>query len=118
MRNVVMILITAFITVSMAGCASTAGTASGQSIVDIVSQMEKGKTTYADAIAELGKPASISKRDDVKTVTFGKAGPTLNAASYIPFVNMVAGGAKMAGTSATLSFDKNDILISKNITQY
>lgn len=118
MRNVVMILTAVIFTVSMAGCASTSGSASGQSIVDVVSKMEKGKTTYSDAVNELGKPASISTRDDVKTATFGKAGATLNAASYIPFVNLVAGGAKMAGTSATLMFDKNDILISKNVTQY
>ena len=77
-----------------------------------VAQFEKGKTTYAEVIQQLGKPnQSTVNADGKRTIIYTYHQTEMSAASFIPFVGMFfAGQSESENTNTTLSFDKDLIL--------
>lgn len=87
-----------------------AGCATGQRIeADQYQQIVEGKTTRGQLVAMLGQPTTTSfqGQDQVLQYQFSK----VDAASYIPFVNIVANGASVQ--QCIFTFGKNDVLKAK-----
>ena len=75
-------------------------------LLEKIAQFEKGKTTYADVVRELGQPNKVVvNAEGIKTVKYGN--------TRIAF----AGAALNKASSANLFFDKNDILVWMTTTQ-
>lgn len=75
-------------------------------LLEKIAQFEKGKTTYADVVRELGQPNKVVvNAEGIKTVKYGN--------TRIAF----AGAALSKASSASLFFDKNDILVWMTTTQ-
>lgn len=103
--------------VATSGCATNAPTALAPTLAEKVAKMEKGKTTFSEAVSALGEPAGIMVVNDGKSATFGKT--SVSSPTYIPVVGaFMARSATMTGSTATLIFDKNDVLVSKIVHQY
>ncbi len=89
------------------------------SLLDVVAKFEQGKTTYAEVIGLLGKPAQeMSYPDGNKMIAYGGVSTSRNAASYIPIVGTYAGKVNTHGTTANLMFNKDNVLISKTTRQF
>lgn len=92
---------------SLAGCVS-----SGTHVTEAqAGQFVKGKTTEAEVIAALGPPDSTTRNDDgsrVDSYTYFKA--AANAASFIPYVDLLAGGTKGSYSTVAFTFDARGVL--------
>ncbi len=78
----------------------------------------QGKATYTEIVQTLGKPQTVTTgANGSKSITYSYAHAEANAASYIPFVNLFAAKMDSESQTAAFSFDKNDILISKTISE-
>ena len=100
-------LLTIVLAASLAGCA-TSGT---QISANQMATMEKGKTTYPEVIARLGKPMVDTISGDGGRVTiysFSKS--QIKGATFIPIVGLFAGGMKVEGNVVTFTFDANGVL--------
>ncbi|MDG3442426.1 hypothetical protein [Nitrospirillum amazonense] len=78
---------------------------------DQLATLEKGKTTYAEAVARLGTPNSVTTMAGGKKMVmymFTKATP--NAATFIPVVGLFAGGAHGQSSTVIMTFGANDVL--------
>jgi outer membrane protein assembly factor BamE (lipoprotein component of BamABCDE complex) len=76
-----------------------------------VAQFEKGKTTHAEVIQQLGKPTqSTMNSDGTRTVTYMYMQSQVNAANFIPFVGPFVRGTESENTTVTLNFDRNSLL--------
>lgn len=87
-----------------------AGCATGKRIeTEQYQQIVEGRTTKSQLVAMLGQPTTTSfqGQDQVLLYQFSK----VDAASYIPFVNIVANGASVQ--QCIFTFGKNEILKSK-----
>ena len=85
---------------------------------DKVSKFEKGKTTYAEVIQQLGKPTqSTINSDGTRTAIYTYMQSQANAVNFIPFVGIFAGGGTMENTTVMLRFDKNSHLIDYSATE-
>ena len=95
--------------VLVAGCAS-----SGTMVTEQQAQaFQKGVSTRAQVIAQLGQPNSTTlapdgTRIDVYVLIHAAA----NGASYIPVVGLMAGGATGEANSATFTYDQGGVLRS------
>ena len=88
-------------------------------LVEKIAKFEKGKTTLADVVKELGQPNQVtSLPDETKHVAYSNVAVSRDAASYIPLVGAYAGKTSIKGEGATLIFDKNDVLKDKIVFQY
>jgi len=77
----------------------------------MVAQFEKGKTTHAEVIQQLGKPTqSTMNSDGTRTVMYTYMQSQINAANFIPVVGMFVRGSESENTTVTLNFDKNSLL--------
>ena len=91
------------------GCASSNGQKVDQ---NALADFKAGVTTEAAVIQRLGQPNSTSTMSDgTKIDTYSSSRTQFNAATYIPFVNLVAGGAKYQASVTMFTFDKNGILL-------
>jgi outer membrane protein assembly factor BamE (lipoprotein component of BamABCDE complex) len=85
---------------------------------DTVQSFEKGKTTYAQVVARLGKPSqSTINSDGTRTAMYTYMQSQVNAANFIPFVGMFVGGAETENTSVVLSFERSSVLTSYTSTE-
>lgn len=83
-----------------------------------VAQFEKGKTTYAEVIQQLGKPTqSTMNSDGTRTIAYTYVQSQVKATNFIPIVGAFMGGAETENTSVTLHFDKNSILTDYSATE-
>jgi outer membrane protein assembly factor BamE (lipoprotein component of BamABCDE complex) len=92
---------------ALSGCVSS-GTKVTEQQAD---QFEKGKSTEADVIAKLGAPTSSSRaadgaRADVYMYTKSQA----RAASFIPVVGLLAGGADATMMAVIFHFTPDGVL--------
>lgn len=93
----------------MTGCASSNGQKVDQ---NALADFKPGVTTEAAVIQRLGQPNSTSTMSDGTRIdTYSSSRTQFNAATYIPFVNLVAGGAKYQASVTMFTFDKNGILL-------
>jgi outer membrane protein assembly factor BamE (lipoprotein component of BamABCDE complex) len=85
----------------LAGCAS-----SGTKVTDAqAAQFAKGQSTEADVVARLGPPTRISKLPDGAwrdIYSYSRAQP--RAESFIPYVNLLAGGSDTTTTAVSFRF--------------
>src|ERR1700685_215617 len=91
----------------LSGCVS-----SGTQVTDEqAAQFKKGFTTEAEVIAKLGPPDATARSDDgskVDSYTYVKA--SANAADFIPYVGLLAGGSSGKYTTVAFSFNSAGIL--------
>ena len=75
------------------------------------SQFVPGKTTYAEAIQQLGKPTqSTMNSDGTRTAMYMYTQSQINAANFIPVVGMFVRGSESKNTIVALNFDRNSLL--------
>ena len=90
---------------ALAGCAT-----SGVEITDAkMATIEKGRTTYAELVAQLGAPTTSTVAEDgsrVAIYSFAKG----NSAALIPVVGLFAGDFKVDATRTTFTFDAAGVL--------
>ena len=77
-----------------------------------VDQFVKGKTTYSEVVRELGPPTNSMNINGARTISYNYGQMHVNGATYIPVVNMFAGGVVQEGTNTSFGFDTNSILVS------
>jgi len=104
---------TLFAIVLLSGCAST-GTNFNQ---DHVAKIVDGKTTKSQVLEWFGQPNGrnyVSELGEGYTYTYAEA--KMNAATFIPFVNIFMGGS--TGHSKTLSvyFDETETVVFHSYT--
>jgi hypothetical protein len=74
-------------------------------------QFTPGKTTEGDVIAVLGPPNHSTKNADGSSmIVYFHTATAVNAATFIPVVGVLAGGASTTNDSVTFSFDKAGLL--------
>ncbi len=70
-----------------------------------------GRSTEADVIGRLGEPNSTATAaDGTRTDIYVYAQAAANAASFIPVVGLLAGGATSHTTTASFVFDQRGVL--------
>jgi outer membrane protein assembly factor BamE (lipoprotein component of BamABCDE complex) len=85
---------------------------------DKLARFEKGKTTYAEVVQQLGKPTqSTLNSDGTRTVVYTYMQSQAKAANFIPIVGAFTGGADTENTSVMLNFDKDSVLTNYSATQ-
>ena len=98
----------------LTGCASS-GTKVTQEQAD---QFVQGQTTKAQVIAALGQPNRVTTGPDGSTtIMYVHAHASANAASFIPVVGLLAGGATSTSESALFKFDGAGVLQSHTTSQ-
>jgi len=74
-------------------------------------QFEKGKSTEAEVIAKLGPPTSSSRGPDgAKADVYMYTKSQARAASFIPVVGLMAGGADASMTAVIFHFRPDGLL--------
>ncbi len=102
-------IITLCAALALSGCVSVGAKIERSSL----EEFHKGKTTYADVVAALGKPTQTyvtDKGDTTAIYSYFSAQP--RPESFIPYVGAFVGGADMENSYVTLTFNKNGILTS------
>ncbi len=91
----------------LAGCAS-----SGTNVdPKVMASFQAGKTTKTEIITALGAPnGQATLGDGTSMITYAYVHAQANAASFIPVVGLVAGGASATTQQEAFFFDKNDVL--------
>ena len=85
---------------------------------DKLTRFEKGRTTYAEVIQQLGKPTqSTVNSDGSRKVMYTYMQSQAKAANFIPIVGAFAGGADTENTNVMLDFDQNSVLTNYSATQ-
>jgi hypothetical protein len=93
----------------LSGCIN-AGVKVEQSKLDL---LKPGVSTYDDMVRTLGPPVSTTANSDgTKTATYVFFGSSSSAASYIPYVNLIAGDTKGESQTVSFQFDAHSILKS------
>jgi outer membrane protein assembly factor BamE (lipoprotein component of BamABCDE complex) len=91
----------------LAGCAATGVQVKPEQL----SKFERGKTTYQEVVASLGKPNFTSMTaDGARTATYFYAESSVQAATFIPIVGAFAGGADTRSNSVMMTFDRHGVL--------
>src|SRR5215471_5183249 len=80
---------------------------------DRLTQFERGKTTYHEVVAALGKPTSMTlAADGSRHVTYIYSQNQMKWENFVPIVAMFSQGATAETSTVTLDFDPQDVLIS------
>ena len=81
----------------------------------IYAQVVEGKTTQADVQRMYGEPASKTLTDGGNEVwTYAYAYATPKGINFVPFVNLLAGGADVEKKQLVIMFDKEG-LVSRRV---
>jgi len=104
----------ALASLALAGCVST-GT---RVTVAQANQFKEGVTTRAEVVAALGQPDSQSRLADGATaITYVHISAHATAATFIPYVGLLAGGAKGTTDTASFTFGPDGKLVQFSNTQ-
>ena len=104
----------AFVGLLLAGCVSS-GVKVDQ---NKLAQLNPGATTFNEAVALLGKPNNSSiQSDGTRSITYVYFQSQANAANFIPYVGMFAGGASSENSTIVLNFDSRGILTTYSSNQ-
>ncbi|MDG3442453.1 outer membrane protein assembly factor BamE domain-containing protein [Nitrospirillum amazonense] len=104
----VMLLAAVAATLALSGCFSSGTKVSDEQ----VASLEKGKTTYDQVVAKLGKPQAVTTMSNggkIAVYMFSKG--SANAASYIPIAGAFVGGASGDSRSVTMTFNAAGTLV-------
>jgi len=78
---------------------------------DKLSSFKIGTTTESQILNDLGQPtSSVFKTGGIKIYTYTYVSYQSNAASFIPIVGLLAGGADVETSSVTFTFNEGGIL--------
>jgi len=92
----------------LAACSATGGKKLDSSQVN---QFQPGVTTSDQVAAALGQPSGTeTKSDGTKSLIYSYMQLTVHGATFIPFVNLFAGGADAKVQKVTFNFDKSGVL--------
>ena len=92
----------------LGGCGMSSGVKIDQ---DKIASLQKGKTTYDQAIQRFGKPTRSSiKSDGTRTITYKYSGFQMRGESFIPVIGGLIGGADSEQTNLVLTFNRAGIL--------
>ena len=93
--------------VMLAGCVSSGTKVTAEQ----AGQFQKGVTTRAQVIGRLGAPNSSSVLNDGRRIdVYVHIQASADAASYVPVVGLMAGGASSSSTTATFTYDAGGVL--------
>lgn len=96
---------------ALAGCVSSGTRVTGAQ----TASFKVGVSTERQVIAALGAPqASATATDGTKTDTYLYTTEHATAATWIPVVGLLAGGAKQATKSVTFNFTATGLLASES----
>lgn len=85
---------------------------------DKVTSLKPGTTRCADAVAMLGPPTNSSLQSDgTRSYQYVYVQAQANAASFIPIVGTLVGGADSEDTMFTMNCDKNGVLANYSSSQ-
>jgi outer membrane protein assembly factor BamE (lipoprotein component of BamABCDE complex) len=102
-----------FCTLSIFGCTSFGTKVTEQQ----AAQFAPGKTTRDQVIANLGQPnQNMRNADGSSTLVYSHLSMSMNAATFIPIVGALAGGASTSQEMVTFRFDKAGYLIDHSST--
>ena len=80
---------------------------------DQLTQFERGKTTYADVVAALGKPTSMAlAADGSRHLIYTYTQNQMKWETFVPIVAMFSQGATAETTTVTLDFAPTGVLVS------
>ena len=80
---------------------------------DQLTQFTRGTTTYADVVAALGKPTSMTlAADGSRHVTYLYSQNQMKWETFVPIVAMFSQGATAETTTVTLDFAPTGVLVS------
>ena len=80
---------------------------------DRLTQFERGKTTYAEVVAALGTPTSMTlAADGSRQVTYIYNQNQMKWENFVPIVAMFSQGATAETTTVILDFDPQGVLLS------
>ncbi len=92
----------------LAGCASSGTKVTEQQ----AGQFEKGKSTEAEVIARLGTPTSTTRMADGSRLdAYAYTQAQARAASFIPVVGLMAGGADAKVSIVSFKFGPDGLLV-------
>jgi outer membrane protein assembly factor BamE (lipoprotein component of BamABCDE complex) len=107
-----MLVITALF--ALAGCVSSGTKVTEQQ----AGQFEKGKSTEADVIARLGPPSTVIRQSDGSHIDqYTHIDSQARAASFIPVVGLMAGGADSKMSIVSFTFTPDGLLKDWTSTQ-
>ena len=120
MKSIVIKLSTLIIVgLFLSGCATTVGTTQlmDQSVLD---SLVIGKTTKSEVSAKLGRPLTTSSngKEGTSQWTYSYSKSALSATAFIPGAQLLTGqhGESQEYINLIVTFDKNGVLIDKNIS--
>jgi len=88
-----------------------------QITVEDVEQFKVGVSTYADVIAKLGKPSSVSiVSNGTRIVAYVGVKTHVKAATFVPIVGLFAGGATGDTSVASFTFGPDGLLQASSAT--
>lgn len=96
----------------LTACASS-GTQVSQ---EVATSFKEGVTTEKEIVAALGNPTSVVISGNTKIISYSGFQYKMKAASFIPVVGLVAGGADYAHTSVMYFINKEGIMTKINYT--
>lgn len=74
-------------------------------------QFEKGKSSYSDVVAKLGKPTStVDFANGTKAASYSYAQVGTRPETFIPIVGAFAGGSDVKSNMVTFMFDQKGML--------
>lgn len=80
-----------------------------------VEQVEKGRTTYDEAVSKFGPPQfNTVAADGSRYATYYRARTHIKGASFVPIIGMFAGGMNVGATTISLIFGPDGVL--KDVT--
>jgi len=96
------------------GLVLTSCAATGTKVeADRLTQFERGKTTYHEVVAALGKPTSMTlAADGSRQVIYSYTQNQMKWENFVPIVAMFSQGATAETTTVTLDFDPTGVLMS------
>ena len=105
-----MLLLAAILPVALlSSCAVNQGNTSIQDFGRFA-ELERGKSTKRDVYKGFGQPHDVNYASQDSQWTFYNTQSTMSAASFIPFVGLVAGGLNNQITTADFFFSKKGVL--------
>jgi SmpA / OmlA family len=103
-RGVILLLLTV-----LAGCYAVGTKVSEDQLLTL----EKGRTTYEQMVQALGKPNTVTLRDDgTRQAVYTYTQTQLRAQNFIPILAAFTQGADTEQTSVVLEFDSQARLVS------
>lgn len=114
-----LVALVAIILVSAAGCASSGNASLRKETESSVSQkITEGKTTKEEVRAMFGSPLSTSFTDGgLEIWKFELAKMSADAATFIPFVGILAGGSSGTKKELVVMFDEKGIVKRRSMSE-